>query len=221
MPKQKTPSTGKTNNQTWRDLLPEGSKDIPTDKLFTREQLSEILARVNVKVSPEDLRYWEREGILPRAVRKWHDGASRSVYPGWYANLVYHLRKLQGKGYTLEQIRRRIEAHARLLTTAAADSIDADLQKVLAEAIPTDHRSPSDEQQPYWEPVTGPAAIPMAPELQHEIQKHAAKLERFTGVPVAEVLVTIVDEEGEELTYPISLTKRPEFWATYLEKFTV
>ncbi len=221
MPKQKTPSTGKTNGQTWRDLLPEEARDIPAADLFTRAQLSEALARVNIKVSPEDLRYWEREGILPRGVRQWHDGASRSVYPGWYANLIFHLRKLQQRGYTLEQIRRRIEAHARLLTATASDSIDVELQKMLADATSTNLPTAPDGQPIYWESPTGAAAIPLAAELQAEIQKHAAKIERFTGIPIAEIMITTVDEEGEELTYPISLTKRPEFWAAYLDKVTI
>lgn len=97
---------GAPKRETWREWLPPARVD--PRPLLTRAQLVERLRADGVQVEEADLRYWEYEGILPRAVRQRHEGATRAVYPIWFADLVQHLRTLQGGGYELREIARML-----------------------------------------------------------------------------------------------------------------
>jgi hypothetical protein len=106
-----TATTGKAPpKETWRDWLP---PDAPTavsqpDRLLTREEIADRLAAVGVTVTPDDMRYWERQGVLPRGVRQRHEGATRSVYPPWFVFLVWGLREFQHDRVPLKQASRRL-----------------------------------------------------------------------------------------------------------------
>lgn len=103
------------NRSTWRDCLPPDAP-VPAE-LFTREQLLTQLKRWRVEATEADLRYWEYEGVLPRPVRQWHEGAVRALYPAWFVPLVQHLRALQRRGLTLDEIAARMPAQIYLLST--------------------------------------------------------------------------------------------------------
>ncbi len=101
--------------ETWRDWLPPERHD--PGQLLTREQLVKRLQAAGVKADVADLRYWEYLGILPRAVRQRHEGATRAVYPEWFVYLVRQLRALQGAGYDLDTI----GSILRVIATSADD----------------------------------------------------------------------------------------------------
>lgn len=72
--------------------------------LITREELSEEIASYGKKMTPNDLRYWESQGVIPRSIKKRHKGATRAVYPDWMTNVVLFGRILQERGESLEEI---------------------------------------------------------------------------------------------------------------------
>ena len=103
-----TEAPSEAKQETWLDWL---APDQPEPKpLITREELVERIRKLGVKASPGDLRYWEAAGILPRAVKRWHDGATRALYPEWMPYLVVSLREYQHEGLPLEEIARRLRA---------------------------------------------------------------------------------------------------------------
>jgi hypothetical protein len=96
--------------QTWRDWLPDDAPEEirNPDRLLTREEIAARLGAVGVVATPDDLRYWERHGVLPRGVRQRHTGATRSVYPTWFVFLVWGLREFQAEGASLKQASERV-----------------------------------------------------------------------------------------------------------------
>ncbi len=105
------PTTAKENRATWFDDVPEYIQDYPVEGLYTREEVIGSLANRGVDVNEVTLVFWEKQGILPRPVRRWRDGAPRALYPPWAVDAIVHLRNLQAHGRTLEQIAPLMTAH--------------------------------------------------------------------------------------------------------------
>ncbi len=100
-----TDAPTKPNRETWLDWLPEGAPEPDLAELFTRDELIEELHRRGVDVSARTLAYWESEGVLPRALRRWRDGSPAALYPDWYVGAITHIRKLQAEGIPLRRMR--------------------------------------------------------------------------------------------------------------------
>ncbi len=104
----------KAKRETWRDWLLAGSVD-PAEVL-TRDDLVTRLQDRGVQVTTDDFRYWERIGVLPRAIRQRHDGATRAVYPDWFVPLVIRLRTLQRRdNVPLVRIGQALRTYARMV----------------------------------------------------------------------------------------------------------
>jgi DNA-binding transcriptional MerR regulator len=88
--------------ETWLDWMPDGSEE--PRELLSREAFIARLNALGVDVSESDLRFWEYHGVLPRAVKKWRDGANRVYYPRWMIQTVTLLRALQGVGLPLRDV---------------------------------------------------------------------------------------------------------------------
>ncbi len=136
----------RTKRETWRDWLPPGAPD-PTP-LRTRAQVLANLAALEVipHVSARDLGYWESEGVLPGAVKQWHEGAVRAVYPDWFLTLVLELRALQQDGYTLTQIAMKLRSPLRIQLTRdlpQQTAIQHDIQRTISHTQETPHESPA------------------------------------------------------------------------------
>lgn len=110
-PPMATETPAKGTRETWRDWMPEGSPE-PAD-LMTREAFLARLNGVGVDAVEGDLRFWEYHGVLPRAIRRWHDGASRVLYPRWMIMAVALLRDFQDLGFSLRDIAPRLRALVR------------------------------------------------------------------------------------------------------------
>jgi hypothetical protein len=100
-----------TKGPTWRDLLP----DMPDQQLVTREQLLATLVRGGVPVTERSLRHWEAQGVVPRPVNQWHDGATRSVYPEWFDLVVNAVASRREKGEGLASIKADIARVVRFI----------------------------------------------------------------------------------------------------------
>jgi len=96
--------TANPKQPNWFDLLPDGAPRPPLEALLTREELLEELQRRGVDVDQVTLMYWERRGMLPRAVRRYRDGRAHALYPAHAISAVAHLRELQTTGRTLKEI---------------------------------------------------------------------------------------------------------------------
>ncbi len=62
-----------TKVPTWLELLPDLA-EVPT---ITREELLTEFAAL--PFTERTLRHWEAVGALPWPIRKWHDGATRTL----------------------------------------------------------------------------------------------------------------------------------------------
>ena len=91
MPKKPTPT--KPKRETWRDWMPEGFPQPSDEELVTRSELLDRLRsdpQRTIDITERTLRLWESEGILPGPIRQRHKGATRALYPPWYATLVIY-----------------------------------------------------------------------------------------------------------------------------------
>jgi hypothetical protein len=81
------------DGKTWRDYLP---PLVATPTLITRAELLAQVPQWSADVSERTLRFWETEGVLPRAVRQKHHSVVQAVYPSWFVLVVaavYHHRQ--------------------------------------------------------------------------------------------------------------------------------
>lgn len=110
---------------TWVD--PPWSDDgaLP-ERVLTREQLVERARANGAEVTARDLIYWETEGVLPRAVKRWHDGATRALYPPWATYFVVTLRRLQRDELPLRAIAEELRRPHHLAIARDAYRPDAD-----------------------------------------------------------------------------------------------
>jgi hypothetical protein len=98
-----TTSAPKTNQETWLDWMP---SDAPKpEQLFTRAELIDRVRAKGAKITDPTLVSWEKLGILPRAVRGWHDGKQAALYPEWMVRAVETASEQRSLGYNLDSIR--------------------------------------------------------------------------------------------------------------------
>jgi len=98
----------KTNQETWRDWMPVSEitgERAEIGDLFTRDEILQELEKRGIAINPETFRSWEKYGLLPRAVRQWHNGAVRAVYPSWIVRTASITRSLLDKGWSRDQIK--------------------------------------------------------------------------------------------------------------------
>lgn len=100
--------------ETWLDRMrawkPDGAPDPDPEGFLTREELLEEVNRNGNAVNPRTLAFWEREGVLPRPVRRWVGGRPHALYPELAIPAINHVRELQGQGLNLRAISRFVES---------------------------------------------------------------------------------------------------------------
>lgn len=96
-------------NATWRDWMPAGA---PEPDLLSHDELVHELHERGIDVTPATLEHWRRNGVIPRPIRRRHQGNTRPVYPGWLVDAIVQLRELQDAGRSLEQIAPIMRARA-------------------------------------------------------------------------------------------------------------
>ncbi len=116
--------------ETWRDWMPEGA---PEPNLVTREELIGQLAEQGLAVSEDDFQYWQGAGVIPFGVRRWHQGATRLLYPVWMIDLIRQLRIWQVEGRKLADIGPELRRHGvRAVSASAIAVLPADLETALS-----------------------------------------------------------------------------------------
>jgi len=117
-----TKPSPKTNQKTWLDwqheLLPQ-LPDPSTDELISREEFLDQLRGRGVDVSNGTLAFWEKSGVLPRAVRKWR-GVPQAFYPFWLLSAVAFVYNERDRDRSLAEIKPRMDAQLRMAVLSAA-----------------------------------------------------------------------------------------------------
>ncbi len=186
-----TEAPTKPKKETWRDWLPPGTPD--PEPLLTREELLTRLRKAGVKADEGDLRFWEYHGVLPRAIKKWHDGANRVFYPRWMIHMVALLRAYQTIGLPLRDIAPRLKQRA-----AGAKRMVEDFEERFGyRADQADHAEFGDDA------IVWVASLVIAEFLQTEINAVARKYEALVaardGGKVASVQIAFVDNREQVL----------------------
>lgn len=177
----------KPKRETWRDWLPEVAPD--PDELLTRDELIGRLRSWRVDATEADLRYWEYAGVLPRPVRRWHDGAVRALYPDWFPHLVRELRRLQRReGLTLEEIAPRLRVHARISLALSNNITDEEIRRSYGQA-----RTPED-------------ILPW-PALVEELERLGRWWQALAGTPTDRIEVHVVGANGRATKYPLPISR--------------
>ncbi|MDP9355087.1 MAG: hypothetical protein M3R02_07355 [Chloroflexota bacterium] len=190
---------------TWRDWLiadrvpPEEIARMEDEGLLTRE---ELLAEVNdpagwelvedqtVKpVTPGDMQYWENTGVLPRSVRRWHQGATRALYPRWFVFLVRQIRYYQLSDTPLDEIAAMLRAYVRHRFS----------------------RHPADQDVREHADNLGltPADLRLPQAVEFGLRRFAAWHQRITGVDIDRVEIAVVDKNGRRHVREVPIASRP------------
>lgn len=182
--------------ETWRDWMPEGAPE--PDQILTRDELVERLRYYNVDADTESLRFWEREGILPRPIRQRRNGATRTTYPDWMIYLVRRIRQLQAEGFSLEQIRPRVRRSAEMLLGGELG---------LAHLSPEQYREAERlrDTMPFWQYAVGAEDVEWPSSLGPALREMARRVEAVTGVLSHHVNVVIVSDDGGETRITVHL----------------
>jgi len=175
------PQATNTKRKTWLDLQPPGA---PEPSLLTRAQL---LERVGRDADESDLRYWESIGVLPKPIRRWHNGATRALYPASYIVGIWNIRRLQANGLPLEQIRGSVW---RLLALFAAKEAATEPENLID--LYLDHR-------PTWETPS------ISPTTEAGLRQLARSREELTGVPTERIEVRIIGKDGRKTVHTIAM----------------
>lgn len=97
------PADTKAKPETWLDWMPEGA---PEPDLLSRDELLEALRiERGIELTPASFHHYRKIGLLPRPIRRRHEGVTQAVYPDWFIGAIAHLKHLQERGRTLEQIK--------------------------------------------------------------------------------------------------------------------
>ena len=185
--------------ETWLDWQPPNTPE--PEGLLTRDELIATLQRYGMHTHVNELRYWERAGVLPHPVRRWHNGAVRTLYPRWYGYLIRKVQELRGKGYSLPQIRPRVRAYAEhslgrrsdLFTDHFWHEIDIETEEPYRPALP------------HWDKASYEEDLPWPPALAPALRELADQQARYTGVATGRIEVRIVDIDGGEALYSLPL----------------
>ena len=131
----------KPKRQTWLDVMPAG---MPLPELLSHDDLLEELNRRGIELSSSALEYYRNLNILPRPIRRRHEGRTQPVYPLWYIHAIEYLKQMQAENKSLDEIRHAIKP--RLKTWALSgvhwhhpvlDQAEADLDAALREYAKT------------------------------------------------------------------------------------
>ncbi len=188
-----TEGASKPKRETWRDWMsPEATE--PTE-LLSRDELVNQLRQEGIKVSAADLRNWQDDGIVPYGIRRWYQGATRTLYPPWMADTIRELRELQAAGKALPQIKQDLRIAARQRTTpiplagTAIGTSSSTATLTLSDSLRAE--------------VTETASVVKTPppDIEAHLRQWAQAHEAVFGIKIARIDVSLVDERGHPLTF--------------------
>jgi len=165
-------------------------------KLLTREELIAEVQRVGESVDVDDTRNWQRDRIIPYGIRRWHNGAMRTLYPIGMADLIIHLRALQRAGEPLAAIGPQLRVIAR---TALPDGTAN-----AGTATTTGGAAGRTSERREREAVAAVSIADIPDDLVHRLVTWAAAHARTFRTNIVRVDVSLIDENGHPLTFRVA-----------------
>jgi hypothetical protein len=196
MPNATTQTPPKPKKQTWRDWMPEGAPEPET--LITREELIAEVQRVGESVDIYDIRNWQRDRIIPYGIRRWHDGAMRSLYPRGMTEIITSLRALQRAGDPLAAIALPL----RVLAQTALPDGNATMHANAGTATATGGAAGMTSERREAVAAASIAVIP--DDLVHHLATWADDHARTFRTNIVRVDVSLIDENGHPLTFRVA-----------------
>lgn len=149
--------------------------------LLTRDEVIEHLKRRHVEVNAGNIRSWEHIGILPLGIRRWHEGATRTLYPTASIYAILKIKELQALGLSLADTRPEVRRFFIAVAIDQAADITPEVKFRLRSNL--DLRPPDRVIQA----LSGLADF-------HEA---------VWGDPIARMRVELFDESGRSSAYPL------------------
>jgi hypothetical protein len=195
-----TAKTPKPQHETWLDWRPDDNPDPST--LLTREELLEKLRIDGFVVSNNDLRNWQYHGVIPYAVRQWHDGAVRALYPEWLLTVIRALRTRQAEGRKMSEIRTDLRSTFRrdgMKIRSGPIHITLPKFSVTANASV---RNAEDVTAARSEDTVSIAKLTPPAELEHLLKLFARSSEQaLGGTQIDRAEVRLIDSNGTPLVF--------------------
>ena len=199
--------------KTWKDWMPEGTPE-PED-LLTRDELIAELRRDGVAVGVEDLRNWQSAGTIPYGVRRWHDGATRVLYPRWMGQVVGWLRRLQDEGADLSEIGSRLLGTVRgELPPPGSATMSAGAGVAIATGPPAaltggasmgTHHPLKASAEATARGSAKAISVALPEHLRPPLAAWARDYQQRVGTKIARVDVSLVDEQGRPLRFTFAV----------------
>ncbi len=76
------------HTETWADWMPSDWIGPADEELITRDELLTQAKAGGADIHPRTLQILENQGLVPRPIRRWHDGAVRALYAPWVVDLA-------------------------------------------------------------------------------------------------------------------------------------
>ena len=192
------PAPPASSRETWLDWIPTEAAERArqaAEPLLTREELLAALRDPNVVaddpgVTARDLASWQAAGVIPYPIRRWHEGATRALYPRWMVDIVVTLRRQQAEGKHPRELGPLMRDHVRhLLRMPSIPEEQARLDE-LARRGDLDHRLAA---------------------LSEPLAAAARALGRLSGRRITSVEVAFHDEQGGTHVerYPVPDAREP------------
>jgi len=181
------------------------AEDAPDPPLLTRTEVLALVERWKVVQPPVDertLRYWEKQGLVPRPMRSYHAGATRSRYPSWVADLIAIIRLEQRAGRKLAELGPMVRQQAHrlsLLLPRHPFPPQPTVPPSLVERLGLVSDGPRLEPLPTCDPPTLPGFITdgVVDALKLALRQQC----RLHGFETTRITVRLADVVGRELVY--------------------
>jgi len=99
------------SKETWWSWFPNERIE---DGITLDEFLDELAGAGIPQVTAGRLASWQKIGVIPFPIRRWHNGATRALFPRRAISVIAELALLQGIGYSLQEIGPRLRGAAAL-----------------------------------------------------------------------------------------------------------
>ena len=91
------------HTETWANWMPSGWIGPADEELITRGELLTRAKGFGADIHPRTLQILENQGLVPRPIRRWHDGAVRALYAPWVVDLALRAYERRRGKWPLER----------------------------------------------------------------------------------------------------------------------
>jgi len=204
------PKQPKTPRETWRDWELPGTAE--PDELVTRDAIIAALRREHLTVTPDNFRDWQSAGVIPYGVNRWHDGAVRTLYPGWMLTVIRTVHELRAQGWKMPEVRDRVRAVFRDRTAPFVVAVPTGTATAKGYP-PTIHHAPIELKSisdsatfVTVETVTVQKTIDPPADLAPRLAELSRLAEQALGSRYPRAEVRLIDEDGVPLVFRFDIS---------------